>query len=83
MKKFIFIFPKSHPLGRHYQPVYAESSKTARERMNERYGAKWTLYFTEKEWDEWVSEAKAFGLELEIELAPIYSKEKEPTKPAS
>lgn len=75
MKKFIFTFPRRHPLKNHYQPVIANDSVSARERIFERYGEDWAFQYTVDEWVKWQLEAMSIGLKLETELAPMYAKE--------
>lgn len=77
MKKFIFTFPNNHPLGGHYQPVYAKYSHVARERMFERYGHYWGFQYTEEQWMDWEKQAQEMGLPIERELSAIYCREGE------
>lgn len=74
MKKFIFTFPRSHPLWNYYQPIFARDSLTAKAKMLEIYGENWGLQYTEEQWRIWEEEAMKIGAPLQSSLDPIYCK---------
>lgn len=75
MEKFIFTFANNHPLGGHYQPVFAKDGQSAREKMFEKYGDKWGFQYTAEKWLEWERKAKEIGVATERELSAIHCRE--------
>lgn len=59
---FTFGFGQKHANGFHV--IRAESYEKAREKMHERFGAKWAFQYTEDQWfnEEGVSQQEQFNL---------------------
>lgn len=68
MNKYIFTFGSGHLYAGFYQPIYAKTPSSAREKMIELHGLKWSHQYTEEEWNritKGVSQYFAFEQPLE------------------
>lgn len=72
MEKFIFTFGVGQLYEGFYQPIHAKDFTTARKKMIEVYGTKWSMQYTEKEWKEFENEA---WYRIEHPLKAIYCEE--------
>lgn len=71
INKFIFTFGVGQLYAGYYQPIYAENSRIARQKMIELHDLKWSHQYTEKEWKENISK----GYAIEHPLEAIYCNE--------
>lgn len=73
MNKYIFTFGSNQLYAGFYQPIYANNSLEAREKMVELHGLKWSFQYTEEEWNKTKDELSGFQLEQPLE--PVFCKE--------